>query len=91
MDKIKIDNDWFGVAVGLVVPLFFFGLAMAIKSIIHYMVSTPFLLIVCVGANFIPVLYFTKHHLDKTSRGLVLITIFLGLMFFYYKIFVLEN
>ncbi len=91
MDKLKIDNDWFGVLVGLVVPAAFFGLALAIKALIHHMISTPFLLILCVGANFLPVLFYTKYNLDKTSRGLVLITILLGLVFFYYKLFVLKD
>ncbi|MCX6189730.1 MAG: hypothetical protein NTW54_09055 [Bacteroidetes bacterium] len=91
MDKLKINNDWFGVAIGILLPAALFGVAMGIKGLIHYMVTTPFLLILCVGANFLPVLFYTKHNLDKTSRGLVLVTLFFGLLFFYYKIFIIQE
>jgi hypothetical protein len=91
MDKLKRDNDWLGVAIGLVFPATAFGLAMAFKSITHQMVTTPFLLIICVATNFIPVMFYSKHELDKTTRGLVLTTVFLGLMFFYYKLYVLKE
>ena len=91
MDRLKIDNDWFGVVLGLIIPAVCLGLAMFVKSVIHHMISTPFLLILCVGANFLPVLFYTRHNLNRTSRGLVLVTIFLGLIFFYYKLFVLDE
>lgn len=68
-----------------------YGMALGIKSVLHAMVTTPFLLILCVGANFIPVQYYTRLNLNKTSRGLVLITTFLGLMFFYYKLYILKD
>ncbi len=91
MDKLKINNDWLGVLIGLLLPAAFFGLAMVAKSVFHHMISTPFLLILCVGANFLPVLFYSKYNLDKTSRGLVLVTLFLGLLFFYYKLFILKS
>jgi hypothetical protein len=91
MDLLKKDNDFLGVALGLICPVIAYGLAMLLKSVIHTMVSTPFLLILCVGTNFIPVLFYTKYELNKTSRGLVLVTIFLGLIFFYYRIYVVGD
>jgi hypothetical protein len=91
MDRLKINNDWLGVAIGIILPSACYGLAMVIKSLINNMVSTPFLLIICVGINFIPVLFYTEYNLNKTARGLVLVTIILGLLFFYYKLFVLKE
>lgn len=91
MDRLNHNNDWLGVALGILLPAACFGLAMAIKALLQHMVSTPFLLILCVGANFLPVLYYTNRNLDKTARGLVLVTVFLGLLFFYYKLFVLKE
>jgi len=89
MDRLKIDNDWFGVLVGIITPVTFYGLSMIFESIFHYMVTTPFLLIICIASNFIPVLFYTRYEINKTSRGIVLVTVFMGLLFFYYKLFII--
>jgi hypothetical protein len=91
MDRLKKDNDWLGVALGIAVPCSLFGLAMGIKAITTHMISTPFLMILCVGANFLPFNFYSKQGMHKTARGIVLVTILMAFAFFYYKLYVLKD
>jgi hypothetical protein len=91
MDRLKIDKDWLGLVIGILVPVGLFGIAMAIKAFTGKMISTPFLMIICVGANFLPFNFYSKKGMQKTARGIVLVTIAMAFAFFYYKLYVLKE
>jgi hypothetical protein len=91
MDRLKIDNDWFGVAIAVLLPPVIYSIASGVEAIIHRMISHPFLLILCIGTNFLPFNWYSKRGYNKTARGIVLVTILMAFAFFYYKIYVLKE
>lgn len=81
----KIDNDFFGAAIGAALPAALFGIAMLIKKITGFMISDSFLYICCIGANLLPFNLFLNREKYKTVRGLVIVTLLWAAAFFYYK------
>jgi hypothetical protein len=89
---LKKDNFTLGMAIGLVLPLAFYGLLRIAGLWIHpgTMWTKPFeperMLLISLIINVIPIrLYFVSYKFDKTGRGILLITFLLMVVFFLYK------
>ena len=79
----KKNNDWFGLAIGATLPLLAY---MAVEGLIAQgTVSRAFAMIICIGTNLIPFYVFNNLKMEKTARGIVLVTIVYAVMFVFYK------
>lgn len=91
---LKRDNITFGILIGLILPAAFYGLL----SIVATWVETgpawarPFepdrIILLSIFINLIPIrAYFVSWKLDKTGRGVLIITFILVMAFFILKKF----
>jgi hypothetical protein len=91
---LKKDNTLFGVLIGLVLPALFYGLL----SLIGHFVKTgpvwarPFepdrMMLLSIFINLLPIrLYFVSWKMEKTGRGVLLITVVLVIGYFAMKKF----
>jgi hypothetical protein len=91
---LKKDNTLFGLLIGLVLPAVFYG----ILSLIAHFVNTgpvwarPFetdrMMLLSIFINLLPIrLYFVSWKMEKTGRGVLLITVLLVIGYFAMKKF----
>jgi hypothetical protein len=86
---LKKDNIAFGVLIGLVLPILVFGLLWFISLLVKVegAWARPFqkdnMMLLAVMLNLIPMrIYMVRYKLDKTGRGLLLITFVLIVVYF---------
>lgn len=86
---LKKDSLWLGILIGIVSPFVFFGFLVLVNLVISGLFSedqeirrnTMFLLSIFI--NLLPIrIYFVSLKMDKTGRGILLITFALMLLFF---------
>jgi hypothetical protein len=83
----KKNSFWFGLAIGIIIPLILFGILFALN---HYtkvfehppvILPTQKLMFICSALNILPIRYYFMHGgFEKTGQGLLFITVFLVLM-----------
>lgn len=78
----KKDAFWFGLLVGLVLPLLLAGILFLIDMMSGILAKPPLdmtvkkLLFVCIALNILPIrYYFIKEHMENTAKGLLFITV----------------
>jgi hypothetical protein len=88
----KRDNIAFGVLIGLVLPAIVYGLLWFISLVVKAEGSwaLPFqpenMMLLSVMLNLIPMrMYMVKYRLDKTGRGILLVTFLLVVGYFIYR------
>ena len=84
---LKKNSYWLGLIIGVILPLFLFGILYTVN---HYtkvfehppvILSIQKLMFVCSALNILPVRYYLMHGgLEKTGQGVLLITVSLVLM-----------
>jgi hypothetical protein len=86
---LKRDNVAFGVLIGLVLPILVYGLLWFISLLVKVegVWARPFqkenMMLLAVMLNLIPMrIYMVRYKLDKTGRGLLLITFILVAVYF---------
>ena len=91
---LKKDNIAFGLLIGLLLPAAFYGLLSVIALFVETgsALARPFepdrLMLLAIFINLLPLrLYFVSWKLDKTGRGILLITFILVMAFFIFKRF----
>ena len=86
---LKKDSLWLGILIGMVSPFIFYGFLVLVNLVISGLFSegqeikrnTMFLLSIFI--NLLPIrIYFVSLKMDKTGRGILLITFALMLLFF---------
>lgn len=92
MEFIKKDNYIFGALMGVLLPLFLFGLIRVINYFIILTGLSPELLdlkmhvLISFAGNLLPIrYYFVSLKYDKTGRGILLVTFILFIAFFALK------
>jgi len=85
---LKKDSFFFGILIGLIVPLATFG----ILHLINYMLTAYFrtlpieektIYLICAFSNLIPLrIYFVNYKMDKTGRSILMVTFALMILFF---------
>ncbi|MFO7614606.1 MAG: hypothetical protein R6W71_08215 [Bacteroidales bacterium] len=86
---LKKDNIAFGILIGIALPAMLFGLLMLITFIAgsnttwsRHMESSR-MMILSVFINLVPIrIYFVNWKLDKTGRGVLLVTFILMVIYF---------
>jgi hypothetical protein len=85
----KKDSVWLGVAIGVMAPAIFYGLLVLVNFLIAEMYSESLtiqqrtMLLLSVFVNLIPIrIYFVNFKMDKTGRGILLVTFALMILFF---------
>ncbi len=88
MEKLRRDNIWMGILLGLVVPAALFGILYGIIAIIENytgniaFVSMQKVLLLSIIPNlFLLRYYLLKLKYDLTGRGILLITFIWGILF----------
>jgi len=86
---LKRDNIAFGVVLGLVLPILFYGLLSLVAPLVQTgtVWALPFesdrRMMLALIINVIPLrVYFVKYKFDKTGRGVLLITFLLMVFYF---------
>ena len=86
---IKTDNYTFGVGIGILFPVAFFGVIWLINYLLFqievakYYMELQTHVLVGLAANMIPIrYYFVNLKFDKTGRGVLIVTFALILIFF---------
>jgi hypothetical protein len=89
---LKKDNIAFGVMIGLVLPVMVYGLLWFVSLLVKAegVWARPFqpenMMLLSVILNLIPMrIYLVRYKLDKTGRGLLLITFLLVVAYFIYR------
>jgi hypothetical protein len=89
---LKRDNIVFGVVIGLVLPVLFYGFLWAISHFVEYgsVWSKPFepdkMRLLALAVNLIPIrIYFVTYKSDKTGRGVLLMTFLYMVAYFLYR------
>jgi hypothetical protein len=89
---LKKDNIAFGMLIGLVLPVIIYGLLWFISLLVKAegTWARPFqpenMMLLSVILNLIPMrIYLVRYKLDKTGRGLLLITFLLVVAYFIYR------
>jgi len=92
MQMIRKDNYLFGAMTGFLIPLALFGLILIINFVlIQIGIADSYLdrkihLLISMTGNLLPIrYYFVSLKLDKTGRGVLLITFILFMLFFAFK------
>jgi hypothetical protein len=71
------DSFWFGMVIGLLGPLILFGILYIIRLLIGHLALDK-AMFVCVALNIVPIrYYFITAEMDRTGRGILLITVIL--------------
>jgi len=85
----KKDAVWFGVVIGLLAPPLFYGLLFLINLAIievfyeHYAIRPKTMALLSIFINLLPIrVYFVNWKLDKTGRGILLVTFVLMILYF---------
>ena len=89
---LKKDNIVLGAAIGLVLPGLFYGLLTAISLFVETgtPLARPFepdrMMLLSLFINLVPIrLYFVSWKLDKTGRGVLLVTFLLMVAYFIFN------
>ena len=86
---LRRDSLWFGILIGTVSPFIFYGFLVLVNLVLSGFFSedqeikrkTMFLLSIFI--NLLPIrIYFVSLKMDKTGRGILLITFALVILFF---------
>jgi len=92
MQMIRKDNYLFGAMTGFLIPLALFGLILIINfvliqiGIVDSYLDRKIHLLISMTGNLLPIrYYFVSLKLDKTGRGVLLITFILFMLFFAFK------
>jgi hypothetical protein len=92
---LKKDNIAFGILIGILLPAAFYGLLYSIALFIETgpAWARPFepdrLMLLSIFINLLPLrLYFVSWKLDRTGRGILIITFILVMAFFIFKRFI---
>jgi hypothetical protein len=71
------DSFWLGMVIGLLGPLILFGILYIIRLLIGHLALDK-AMFVCVALNIVPIrYYFITAEMDRTARGILLITVIL--------------
>ena len=83
----KKNSFWLGLLIGIIIPLFLFGI---LYSVNHYtkvfehppvMLSIQKMMFICSALNILLIRYYLMHDgIEKTGQGVLFITVFLVLM-----------
>ncbi|PLW92471.1 MAG: hypothetical protein C0592_10480 [Marinilabiliales bacterium] len=85
----KRDNIWLGMGVALVVPVLIFFLLILINSFSgkDHLLQKDTMQLIAIFVNLIPFRYYlVRVKADRTGRGILLITIIMALVYFYFNI-----
>lgn len=92
ISMLKRDNMGFGVLIGLVLPILFYGLLLGVSHFVEYgsIWSRPFepdkMRMLALAINLIPIrVYFVTYKFDKTGRGVLLVTFLYMVAYFLYR------
>jgi hypothetical protein len=85
----KKDSLWLGVIIGILAPAAFYGLLFLVNILLVEMYSESLIirqktmLLLSIFINLIPIrIYFVNFKMDKTGRGVLLVTFALMILFF---------
>lgn len=86
---LKKDSLFTGVVIGIILPVLFFGALYGIDIIVfmsfgaHIVAKQEYLYLLSIVANLFPIkYYFVNAQSDKTGRGVLLITVIFGILYF---------
>lgn len=83
----KNDSIWIGIAIGIIVPLLFFGLILLLLKYVKLEEHTQsFLYILGIGINALIMRYAMKKGYTKIGTGIILVSFIYAVLFFYYKL-----
>jgi hypothetical protein len=89
---LKKDHIIFGILIGLVIPVLFYALILLINfilvnaKVVEIYLNKEAHVLLGITGNLIPIrYYFVNLKLDKTGRGLLLVTFILIILFFSLK------
>lgn len=85
----KKDSFWLGISIGIVAPLFFYGALILLNILLASIFGNDFeirqntMMLLSIFINLVPIrIYFVSWKLDKTGRGILLVTFALMVLFF---------
>ena len=85
----KRDSFWMGISIGIISPVVFYGFLILVNFLLasifgeHLAIRKNTMLLLSVFINLLPIrLYFVSWKLDKTGRGILLVTFALMILFF---------
>jgi hypothetical protein len=85
----KKDSFWLGISIGIVAPLLFYGALILLNILIASIFGNDFeirqntMMLLSIFINLVPIrIYFVSWKLDKTGRGILLVTFALMILFF---------
>ena len=85
----KKDSFWLGISIGIVTPLLFYGVLVLVNILLASIFGNDFeirqntKMLLSIFINLVPIrIYFVSWKLDKTGRGILLITFALMVLFF---------
>jgi hypothetical protein len=89
---LKRDNIGFGILIGSLLPLAFYGILLAISQLVRpgTVMAKPFetshMMLISLIVNVLPIrLYFVSWKMDRTGRGVLLMTFLLMAGFFIFN------
>ena len=85
----KRDNMWLGIGIGIVVPILIYFLlkVIAILSGKEQFLQNETMQLVAIFVNLLPFRYYlVRVKADRTGRGILLITMLMALVYFYFNI-----
>jgi len=85
----KKDNFLTGILIGIILPVLFYGALFGIDAVVfnsfgsHIVAKPQYLYLLSIVANLFPVkYYFVNKKSDKTGRGVLLVTVIFGMLYF---------
>jgi hypothetical protein len=85
----KRDSFWLGISIGILSPVVFYGFLILVNLLLASIFGDDFLirkntmLLLSIFINLLPIrVYFVSWKLDKTGRGVLLVTFALIILFF---------
>jgi hypothetical protein len=85
----KRDNIWLGIGIALVVPVMMYFLLKLINLFTgeEHILQNSTMQLIAVFVNLLPFRYYlVRIKADKTGRGILMITMILALIYFYFNI-----
>ncbi|MBM3435334.1 MAG: hypothetical protein FJY07_03845 [Bacteroidetes bacterium] len=86
---LKNDHLLFGILIGLILPVMIFGMIYLVNyflvnsGVTSYFINRKALVLIGIAGNVIPIrYYFVNARLDKTARGILLVTFVMIILFF---------